>query len=288
MARRKSPGSERVAGWVPRGSRSHAEVRHAPPESAHRARVANQPCAPTPPAIAGGNLLSIASGRRNAVGPDIPSPEPDRHTVRRRSRVILAILSLGLVTALAIWLFAFNDPEELLARNDGVARVLFLLIIITEVIVAPIPGGVIAFLAAAHFGVAWSWPIQYLGNVIGGASVFLIARSLGASFVERNVPKGTQERYNGWLTRHPGWIWIFYALPVFPIDTISILLSLTRIQLRTFLLVLVTALPSYTGITAFAGARFGAHVPYIEYVSLAFFILFLGLLAWFFFGKRSG
>lgn len=202
----------------------------------------------------------------------------------RQTRIFLAALSLGIIVALSIWLFIVRDPVELLARGGTVARVLFFLIIVTEVVLAPVPGGVIAFLAAAQYGVAWSWPIQYLGNVVGGTLVFFIARGLGASWAERNVPRRAQERYNRWLTRHPWSIWAFYALPVFPIDTISICLGLTRIDARKFVLVLVTALPSYTGITAFAGAYLGAYVPYLEYISLAFFLLFLAFLAWFLLG----
>jgi len=204
--------------------------------------------------------------------------------VRRQTRIVLAVVSLGIIVALAIWLFVFRDPVELLARGGTVARILFFLIIVTEVVLAPVPGGVIAFLAAAQYGVAWSWPIQYVGNVVGGTLVFFIARGLGARWAERNVPRRAQKRYNRWLTRHPWSIWAFYALPVFPIDTISVCLGLTRIDFRKFVLVLVTALPSYTGITAFAGAYFGSYVPYLEYVSLAFFLLFLAFLTWFLIG----
>lgn len=204
--------------------------------------------------------------------------------MRRQTRIVLAVVSLGIIGTLAIWLFVFRDPVELLARGGTVARILFFLIIVTEVVLAPVPGGVIAFLAAAQYGVAWSWPIQYVGNVVGGTLVFFIARGLGARWAERNVPRRAQKRYNRWLTRHPWSIWAFYALPVFPIDTISICLGLTRIDFRKFVLVLVTALPSYTGITAFAGAYFGSYVPYLEYVSLAFFLLFLAFLAWFLVG----
>jgi membrane protein DedA with SNARE-associated domain len=50
---------------------------------------------------------------------------------------------------------------------------------------------------------------------------------------------------------------------------------------RWFLLTTVLALPSYTGITALVGSRFGHYVPWINWISIAILVLLLGYLLFF-------
>jgi uncharacterized membrane protein YdjX (TVP38/TMEM64 family) len=158
------------------------------------------------------------------------------------------------------------DPEQ-------IGPLLFFLVILTEVIVAPIPGGVIAFVGAAQLGFWVAWPILYAGNVIGSNILFHLARRFGRPWVERHTAEKQRRRYEAVLERHPRLLWIPYALPVFPIDVISILLGVSRMRRRWFLLTTLLALPSYTGITAIVGARFGRYVPWLDGISIAILVL---------------
>src|SRR5687767_7727298 len=164
---------------------------------------------------------------------------------------------IGLFLALP---FGLPAVEEL-------GPLLFFLVILTEVIVAPIPGGVIAFVGSAQLGFWTAWPILYVGNVIGSNVLFHLARRFGRPFVERHTKANQRSRYEGALERHPRLLWIPYALPVFPIDVISILLGVSKTSRRRFLLITLTALATYTGITAFVGASLGRYVPYVNVLS---------------------
>jgi uncharacterized membrane protein YdjX (TVP38/TMEM64 family) len=146
-------------------------------------------------------------------------------------------------------------------------------VILTEVIVAPIPGGVIAFVGSAQLGFWVAWPILYVGNVIGSNVLFHLARRFGRPFVERHTKEKQRLRYERALARHPRLLWIPYALPVFPIDVISALLGVSGMRRRWFLLTTVLALPSYTGITALVGSRFGQYVPWLNWISVAILVL---------------
>ena len=172
------------------------------------------------------------------------------------------------------------DPTALVQVAGPFSRVAFVLLVIVEVVVAPIPGGVIAFLASAAWGFWQSWPLHYLGNVVGGLLVFWLAKTLGKPFVDRHVDTRRRERIEDWLFGRPWLIWIVYAVPIFPIDTVSIALGVSAMPRRRFAFVLLTALPFYTGITAALGAYFGQYIPYLEWFGAAVLVLLVSALVY--------
>ena len=179
-----------------------------------------------------------------------------------------------MIALLLLLPFGLPSPEEL-------GPLLFFLVILTEVIIAPIPGGVIAFVGSAQLGFWTAWPILYVGNVIGSNILFHLARRFGRPWVERHTKEKQRLRYERALARHPRLLWIPYALPVFPIDVISALLGISGMRRRWFLLTTVLALPSYTGITALVGSRFGRYVPWINGISVAILALLAAYLLFF-------
>ena len=156
---------------------------------------------------------------------------------------------------------------------EELGPLLFFLVILTEVIVAPIPGGVIAFVGSAQLGFWTAWPILYAGNVIGSNVLFHVARRFGRPWVERHTKEKQRVKYERALARHPRLLWIPYAFPVFPIDMISALLGVSGLRRRWFLLITLLALPSYTGITALVGSRYGHYIPWLNWISLAILVL---------------
>ncbi len=190
------------------------------------------------------------------------------------------MLVLAAVAVVAIVAMLRLDPGRVLAATGPASRLAFVLLVVLEVVVAPIPGGVIAFLASAAWGFWQSWPLHYTGNVVGGLLVFWLARTLGKPFVDRHVPAHRRERIEGWLFGRPWLIWLVYAFPVFPIDTVSVALGLSAVRGRRFAGIVVTALPFYTGITAALGAYFGQFIPYLEWFALVVFALFLGAIGY--------
>lgn len=161
---------------------------------------------------------------------------------------------------------------------EELGPLLFFFVILTEVIVAPIPGGVIAFVGAAQLGFWTAWPILYAGNVIGSNALFLLARRFGRPWVERHTKEKQRQRYERAIARHPRLLWIPYALPVFPIDVISALLGVSGLRWRWFALISLLALPSYTGITALVGSRYGRYIPWLNWISMAILVVLAAYL----------
>src|SRR5687768_17330463 len=141
-------------------------------------------------------------------------------------------VALGVLAVLGGIIYLSRAFLERVVEAESFGPLLFFLVILTEVIVAPIPGGVIAFLGSAQLGFWTAWPILYVGNVIGSNVLFHLARRFGRPFVERHTNAKQRRKYERALERHPRLLWIPYAFPVFPIDVISALLGVSGLRRR--------------------------------------------------------
>src|SRR5690606_14816656 len=140
---------------------------------------------------------------------------------------LASIAAVVLVVIASSVLLFRRIPEE-------VSAPVFLLVVILEVIVAPIPGGAIGYLGAARFGFWQAWPLLYIVNVIGTTIVFLLARRFASPIFEYTVPPRARVRYNAIPERGTVLLWLVYAVPLIPVDMLSILAGLSRIPTRRF------------------------------------------------------
>ena len=136
---------------------------------------------------------------------------------------------------------------------ETVSAPLFLLVVIVEVVIAPIPGGAVGYMGAARFGFWQAWPLLYIGNAIGTTLVFFLARRVGSPIFEENVSARTRQRYDALLGRHVLLLWLVYSVPLIPVDVLSVLAGLSSIPAKKFLTIALTGYVLYTGIVAFLG-----------------------------------
>lgn len=188
------------------------------------------------------------------------------------TRKLLIVAAVLLVVVIAGTLLFRQIPEE-------VSAPLFLLVVIIEVIVAPIPGGAVGYLGAARFGFWQAWPLLYIGNVIGTVIVFFIARRYGTPLFEANVGEKSRRRYNRILEHHPLLLWFVYSVPLVPVDVLSVLAGLSTLSARRFLLIALTGYIFYTAIIAYAGSSLADLVGMTEAVSVIGAVFFV-VLAW--------
>jgi uncharacterized membrane protein YdjX (TVP38/TMEM64 family) len=193
--------------------------------------------------------------------------------VTPRTRRLLTVAAVVLVIAIAGTLLFRQIPEE-------VSAPLFLLAVIIEVIVAPIPGGAVGYLGAARFGFWQAWPLLYIGNVIGTTFVFFLARRYGTPLFEENVAENTRVRYNRLLEHHPVLLWLVYSVPLMPVDVLSVLAGLSTLSARRFLSIALTGYLFYTAIVAYVGSALAQFVGVTEAVSVIGAVFFVVLVWW--------
>ncbi len=189
------------------------------------------------------------------------------------TRKLILLAAVVLIVAAAAALMMSRIPEE-------VSGPLFVLVVIVEVIVAPIPGGAIGYMGAARFGFWQAWPLLYIGNAIGTTIVFFLARRVGGPLFEENVSRNTRERYDTLLRSNTAVLWLLYSIPLIPVDVLSVLAGLSSIQPRRFLTIALTGYVVYTAIVAYIGAFVAEAVGVTEAISVIAGVLFLGLVVW--------
>jgi uncharacterized membrane protein YdjX (TVP38/TMEM64 family) len=137
------------------------------------------------------------------------------------------------------------------------APLVFVFLQATQVVVAPIPGQVVALVAGYLFGPVYGTIYSLTGVPIGSAVAFSLAKRYGRSFVERVIADEVIDRFDAFVERVgvPG-LFAFVIIPGLPDDAICFLSGLTTWRLRTFIAVIaVGRLPAYV-ITVYAGGEF--------------------------------
>ena len=180
-------------------------------------------------------------------------------------RVWLAALLAALGTFILVWLLSPGLRSDmgqvalvLSARDAAHVRdwilsfgtfsvVVYFLIVITQVIVSPIPAGPVTFAGAVIFGVPQGLALSMAGSVVGSALVFAAARRWCQPLVMRLVGEETFYKYAGRLDREGWWLLAILLVPFMPDDAACALAGLSAISFRRFLVfVVVGRLPGAT------------------------------------------
>jgi uncharacterized membrane protein YdjX (TVP38/TMEM64 family) len=182
---------------------------------------------------------------------------PSRHPIRKPKNSHLiggAIAILALVTALLLWgqpLFAILTNRELAQSTVESAGMfgplVFILLQVAQVVIAPIPGQVAGLLGGYLFGAYLGVLYSLIGATIGFTIIFFLARKFGRPFVERFFSKELIDKFD-YITKTKGTfvLFIIFLLPAFPDDLICYLAGLTKIPIRTLILIsLAGRLPGY-------------------------------------------
>jgi len=163
---------------------------------------------------------------------------------------------------------------------ETVSAPLFVLVVVLEVIVAPLPGGPIGFMGAARYGFWTSWPLLWIGNVIGTTIAFLLARRFGAPLFEESVPEKTRARYDALLDGNLVVLWLVYALPIAPVDILSVLAGLSRMTAVRFLVIANSGYILRTAIAAYAGSSLAEYAGASTAMSIIGGLFIVGLIVW--------
>jgi uncharacterized membrane protein YdjX (TVP38/TMEM64 family) len=167
----------------------------------------------------------------------------------------LVVVSLG-IREYAPFLF---DAERLRAWVDqfGVFAPLVLVFIqAAQVVLAPIPGQVVALVAGYAFGPVAGSVYSLVGVLIGSTIAFSLTKRFGRPAAERLLHDDILDRFDAFVDRVglPG-LFVFVLVPGLPDDIVCFLGGLTEWRLRTFLAVVTLGrLPVYL-VTVYAGGE---------------------------------
>jgi uncharacterized membrane protein YdjX (TVP38/TMEM64 family) len=167
-------------------------------------------------------------------------------TPDRRTTALVGVAALAVVAATAAAAVAFESTlspaalRRFFERAGPLAPVAFVAVQALQVVVAPIPGQVLAGVGGFLFGRWLGTAYSMAGVVIGSLVVFGLTRRYGRPLVARLLDDGLVARFerfgdeNGVVT-----LFVFFLLPTFPDDALCAVAGLWDLRLRTFLVLLV-------------------------------------------------
>jgi len=159
--------------------------------------------------------------------------------------VVCILVVLGYLYRIPLWekviyyYGIFTDREQIKAfvTSFGTgAPVIFILVQILQVLLAPFPGEATGFIGGFLFGATKGFLYSTIGLTVGSLINFSIGRFLGKKFVRKLIPPAQLERMDN-LVRHQGVIVLFglFVFPGFPKDYLCLFLGLSAIPLKIFI-----------------------------------------------------
>lgn len=169
-------------------------------------------------------------------------------------RIALIVVVLAAVLAgcgYALWKTGvferINSVDELRAVISGAgvwAGVVYFLLQMMTVIVAPIPSNISMMAGALALGFWKAMILGVLAVVAGSIIVFLAARALGRSAVQRFLDKGVMDKYLPVIEeKQDMFLFLTMLFPFFPDDALCMLAGLTNISLGRFTVIMILGRP---------------------------------------------
>ena len=145
----------------------------------------------------------------------------------------------------------FQKIREFILSFGALSPIVFILLHILQVFIAPIPGQLVGFVGGYLFGVWLGTLYSIIGTVLGTLVIVSLVKKFGEPFVRKMVDKKTYKKFDHFCKKN-GIITLFliYLLPFFPDDAISFIAGLSKIKIRHIILVaFIGRLPGMFGLS---------------------------------------
>ena len=205
--------------------------------------------------------------------------------MRKKWPVILLLILLLLAGGgYLLWrsgLFAafasLEAMQDYIGRFAPYSHLVYFLIQLLSVILAPIPSNVTALAGGLLFGTWSAFLLTWGAVVLGSVIVFAVARRLGRDFVERVVSRSVIGRYLDVIQRKQDTFLILaFLFPFFPDDVLCILAGLTTMPFRRFLLIALFTRPwGLLAASALGGSTLSLPLPVMLLLAAVGIVVFL-------------
>lgn len=156
--------------------------------------------------------------------------------------------------------------------------IIFVLLVIFEVVLAPIPPLILYIIAGLLFGGFVGGILTLIGNSIGAFIDFRIARKLGRKSMERNMNEKLKIKFDNFFEKYGAIsIFILRINPLTTSDLVSYLSGLTKMKTGKFLLATTLGLIPMIFIQTYFGDVFVSENPILVGITLLFSVLYLAI-----------
>lgn len=171
---------------------------------------------------------------------------------------VVALLAVGATVLLRRHAAVLTDAGAARAyvRSFGVLAPLALIVLqALQVVLAPIPGQVLATVAGYLFGPWWGTLYNMIGIGLGSTAAFWLSRRFGRAYVERMIDDDVLATFDTFVERR-GLVSLFvlFLIPGLPDDALCFVGGLTPIPLRKLVVVaIVGRAPAFFLANVFGG-----------------------------------
>jgi len=170
--------------------------------------------------------------------------------------------------------------REYIANWGSLGPVAYVLFVIVEVLIAPIPGTLLYAPGGAIFGGALGGTLSLAGNVIGATLACLIARLLERRVVTALDSKGL-ERYRTRIVRRGGWVIFLLRLnPLTSSDLVSYAAGLVGVPAWKVALGTLAGMAPLCYAQAYLAERILRVLPGSLWVVIALGLTYFGVVVW--------
>jgi uncharacterized membrane protein YdjX (TVP38/TMEM64 family) len=130
-----------------------------------------------------------------------------------------------------------NKIRQFISSFGLSAPPIFVLIQILQVLLAPVPGEATGFIGGYLFGVVPGFIYSSIGLTVGSWLNFMIGRLLGERYVRKLIPAHQFEKIDGKIKRQGVIVlFILFLFPGFPKDYLCLVLGLSTLPVKIFVL----------------------------------------------------
>ncbi|MGL5541584.1 MAG: TVP38/TMEM64 family protein [Erysipelotrichaceae bacterium] len=173
----------------------------------------------------------------------------------KKKTVKILLIVLGVVALVSLlgsqWMFSLVETIEetkgWLLEMGLLGKILFVLLVMLQVIIAFLPGEPLEILAGYCFGFWEGTFLSLVGTTLGGAVVFLLVKRYGMSLVrvffsEKELEKANFLKDSEKMRRN---VIVFNTIPGTPKDLLAYMVGLSDMPLKTWLVIsAITRIPS--------------------------------------------
>jgi uncharacterized membrane protein YdjX (TVP38/TMEM64 family) len=130
-----------------------------------------------------------------------------------------------------------ESVKAFILAQGAAAPLAFMGFQVLQVIFAPVPGELSGFLGGYLFGATLGFVYSSIGLALGSFVNFWIGRMLGLRFVRRVIPPKTLTRLDAFVSHQGMFVLLFFFIfPGFPKDYLCLLLGVTALPFKIFIL----------------------------------------------------
>lgn len=182
-----------------------------------------------------------------------------------------------------------DDTVNFLRSYGDIALLIFFMIAIIEVILAPIPSFVLFSAGGLLFGGLVGGLVALIGNTIGSIIAFLISRSFGRKIIKRAVNQKLMNRFDGYTMRYGGYaLFILRLNPFTSTDILSYIAGITKMPFRHFILATFFGLLPLSFAQSYLGSNFIGNSNILFAIFLFVTIIYIALFLYgIYYGRKK-